>query len=304
MRAFVTGAGGFVGRNLVHRLLEEGDDVIAVVRDVNSPLYKLAPQIQVICHDLRNRFRIAAPVDVVFSLAASADPRRALENPSEALANSVSVMANTLAYAESVGARVIHVSTNEVGAFEVDDEIDNGPVAFCPRGPYAVGKTCQEVICRESSVDVTTVVAQSLFGEHQQFDKFIPTALRSLAFGDPVRVQCNRYGNPSGRPWFYVGDLVDALVSIARRTSYSRRRFCVGAEASISNLFVARVLAEALEQDPVVALTDIGDRAGHELISIPIRCDVPHNIWMPPMVSVEERLSHVAHWYKGSWQTA
>jgi nucleoside-diphosphate-sugar epimerase len=131
-------------------------------------------------------------------------------------------MVQTLEYARKVGARVLHVSTNEVyGSGSMD-----GPV-FGPVGPYGGGKACQEIICKSyEDVDTTIVVTQSLFGERQQKFKLIPQAIRSLLDGRPVSLQRNGHVWAQ-RPFLHVRNFAEALTHIA--TTEQPERVHVGA---------------------------------------------------------------------------
>src|SRR5437870_10748532 len=70
MRAFVTGATGFLGGRLVPRLRARGDEVVALVRD---PSRATGLDAELVRGDLSDRTRLAEPMrgsDAVFHLAA------------------------------------------------------------------------------------------------------------------------------------------------------------------------------------------------------------------------------------------
>lgn len=77
MRVLVTGAGGFLGRRLVERLLADGDEVLAVVRPSREPPPELAAA-TLIRADLRVSGALPpeslAGIDVIHHLAASLLP--------------------------------------------------------------------------------------------------------------------------------------------------------------------------------------------------------------------------------------
>jgi nucleoside-diphosphate-sugar epimerase len=87
LRIAVTGANGFVGSHLISHLED---------------------------HPAFDVVNMTQPADVIVSLAATADPRVAIADPVGAYENNVRVMVQTLEYARDCGARVLHVSTNEV----------------------------------------------------------------------------------------------------------------------------------------------------------------------------------------------
>jgi nucleoside-diphosphate-sugar epimerase len=132
VRAFVTGGTGFVGSRLVHRLLERGDDVVALAR---LPERANLPGAEIVKGDLSDRGRLAyamAGSDAVFHLAA--DYRlgiRRSERPAMWETN-VTGTENVLDAAVEAGVgRIVYVST--VNAFGntrgrvVDESYDRPP---------------------------------------------------------------------------------------------------------------------------------------------------------------------------------
>jgi len=253
-RAFVTGAGGFLGRHVCKALSEW--DLVTAGRGEGFP---------------------QIPVDVVFSLAATSDPFAAMRDPAGAYENNVRVMVNTLEYARDVGARVIHVSSAE---------------AYPPRSPYGGAKACQDVICDTyQDIPVTVVVTQSLFGECQQPEKLIPSAIRAMLAGEPVKLQCAD-GHYARRPFMYAGDLARALLML---TQMEPGRYNVGGAVSYSLCDIVRDLETGLGVDTLrIQNVPVGGRVGHELDVKPLGCDIPG--W-EPTYPIAPALHKVARWY-------
>jgi nucleoside-diphosphate-sugar epimerase len=271
MRVLVTGAAGFVGSHVLEAFREH--DVIGV--DTRE-----APGVQQWNGHLPD-------TDLIVSLAATADPRAAISAPVQAYENNVRVMVKTLEHARHTGARVLHVSTNEVYGL-------GSCLPYRPRGPYAGGKACQEIIC-ESYPDVpsTIVVTQSLFGERQQPDKLVPTVIRNLMGNVPVRLQRGRDGW-AARPFLHVENLADALLHLAGRKK-TASRVHVGADGAISVEQVAQALADQLGRELRLKGVPAGDRAGHESTVALIGNDIPG--WKP-VLGAEDGLARTARWYE------
>lgn len=270
MRVLVTGSAGFVGSHVVETFEQAGYLVYGVDARWGTTVAN------------------AAPCDVVVSLAASANPREALRNPQGAYANGTRVMVDTLEFARKVGARVLHVSSNEVYGHKVG-------LPYEPRGPYAGAKACQEIVCETyQDVPVTVVVTQSLFGERQQPDKLVPTVIRNLLAGEPVTLQRNN-ARWASRPFLHVRNLAEALLFLAEDESGERRRVHVGADEALSVREVANCLANALGCDVRVEPVHAGDRPGHELDVEPIGCDLDG--WRPAYDTLHA-LKDVACWYR------
>jgi len=122
-KALVTGAAGFVGTNMMPKLLEEGFDVIGVDsltrRGTDSNLTMLAskyPQL-----DLRKREIEDMPSviyserpDIVFHFAAQVAVTSSVENPTRDFKINAEGSFNVARAAAEVGAAIIYTSTNKV----------------------------------------------------------------------------------------------------------------------------------------------------------------------------------------------
>lgn len=271
MRVLVTGAAGFVGSHVVQAFTDAGCEVAQFDAKLSTV----------------RRLDHMDRTDVVISLAATANPREALRDPVKAYRNGVTVMVDTLEFARKVGARVLHVSSNEVYGHKVG-------FPYQPRGPYAGAKACQEIVCRAFDWPVTVVVTQSLFGERQQPDKLVPTAIRRLLAGEPIKLQ--RSGvHWASRPFMHVRNLADALLHLAEGEPWDLPdRVHVGADQSLTVLGLVGILADAVGREPLIVPAEVGGRAGHELTAERIGCDLDG--WQPTYETVPA-LKDTAAWY-------
>jgi farnesol dehydrogenase len=109
----VTGATGFIGRYLVHRLLQEDERVRVLVRDPRDLEPDTRDRVHVVQGDIRDRSSVAAAVrgaDTVLHLAACA--RAWSRDPTEFKAVNVDAVDSLLEAAEGERVRrLIHVST-------------------------------------------------------------------------------------------------------------------------------------------------------------------------------------------------
>ena len=121
----VTGGAGFIGSNLADALLAEGSRVHIVDDLSNGQLPRVPPQAEFHELDIRNAAGLrtiveAAKPDVIVHLAAQADVRRALEEPSfDAVVNIIGTL-SVLEAARMVGARVVFASTGGAGYGEYE----------------------------------------------------------------------------------------------------------------------------------------------------------------------------------------
>jgi GDP-4-dehydro-6-deoxy-D-mannose reductase len=143
MKAFITGAGGFVGHHLRRKLEAEGDEVLGVdlevdVTDVEAVTQALA----------------AFRPDAIYHLAALAHVGDSWRDPERYLAVNAG---GTEAVLEAVGrtvpqARVLLVSSSEVyGAVQPEDLPLTEEAPLAPVSPYAASKVAAEHAARSAA---------------------------------------------------------------------------------------------------------------------------------------------------------
>ncbi len=173
--AFVTGAGGFVGRHLVAHLEACGDEVVAVDREL----------------DVRDGHALAAALGaarpaVVYHLAALSHVGHSFDEPDAVRAVNVG---GTRAVLEAVaarapGARVLVVSSAEVyGVTRPEDQplAETRPLA--PVSPYARSKAEAERLALEAAAGGLDVVVARPFnhvGPGQSSAFFVPALVTRL----------------------------------------------------------------------------------------------------------------------------
>ncbi len=150
MRAVVTGAGGFLGRHLVARLLEAGSTVIATGRDV-SRLEALPKSVESHAGDLRDAAWLRGLVERsapthVFHLAATIGTEA--QSPVRFLEGNGGVTATVLEAVReaAAGALILLASSSAI----YGDAGGNAPITeaapFRPRTAYGASKACQEML--------------------------------------------------------------------------------------------------------------------------------------------------------------
>ena len=152
VKALVTGGAGFIGSNLVKKLLSENNDVI-VIDDLSSGFKSNIIEnkgIRFINGDIRNRKVIDDAingVEVVFHLAASVGNKRSIDFP--IIDSEINILGtlNILESSINEGVRKI-VTSSSAGIF---GELKTIPIKenhqIEPDSPYGCSKLCQEKLC-------------------------------------------------------------------------------------------------------------------------------------------------------------
>ena len=151
MKCLVTGGAGFIGSNLVDKLLEIGHEVIVIdneYSDANEQFYwnEKAQNHKLDIRDYENTRNLYDNVDCVFHLAAESRIEPAIKNPVNAVSvNSVGTATVLQCSREASVRRVIYSSTSSAYGRNpvpnIETQLDD-----C-LNPYAVSKVSGEKLC-------------------------------------------------------------------------------------------------------------------------------------------------------------
>jgi len=225
MKSLVTGGAGFIGSNLVDRLLALGHEVVVIdneYSDAHDQFY-WNEQAQNYHYDIRD-YDSTRPlydgVDYVFHIAAEARIQPAIENPIEAVSiNSVGTCTVLQCAREAGVKRVMYSSTSS--AYGLKNELPN--VETQPDdclNPYSISKTNGEKLCSMYTelFGLPTVIFRyfNVYGERQplrgQYAPVVGIFLRQRDAGEPLTIVGD---GEQRRDFTYVGDVVNANVMAA-----------------------------------------------------------------------------------------
>ena len=212
-RALVTGAGGFVGRHLCARLVEDGWEVWGTVRPgAPAPAGVRAVEVDLADPDaLTGAVRQAAP-DVAFHLAAARAKADRLERVATAAVNVDSGLHLVEALPASCRAVVRLGSSTEYG--EVDGPMDE-TAPLHPRGFFGATKAAGSLLlaaaAAERGIRSAVLRAFQVYGPGDHPGRLVPTALRAARSGEELPLT----GPGQRRDWVHVADVVDACVRAA-----------------------------------------------------------------------------------------
>jgi len=217
MKCLVTGGAGFIGSNLVDKLINEGHQVV-IIDDLSSGKKEnINPLAEFHKEDItsENISHIFEGIEVVFHTAAKARVQPSIEDP--VLFNKVNVEGtlNVLKLSVDNGVRrfVYSASSSAYGDTEKMPEIESDPVN--PLSPYGVQKLVGELYCTmfPKVYDIETVSLRyfNVYGERQLLE-----GAYCLVMGIFARQRLNNEPmtiNGDGeqrRDFTYVGDVVQA----------------------------------------------------------------------------------------------
>jgi len=236
MRVLVTGAAGFIGSTLSHRLLDRGDEVVGVDNlndyyDVSlkeARLARLTPRDGFENHrldiedadGLNEVFARREPTRVV-NLAAQAGVRYSIENPRAYIDANVVGFCNVLeACRHNRVEHLVYASSSSVyGAntklpFSVHDNVDH-PISL-----YAATKKANELMAHTYShlfeLPTTGLRFFTVYGPWGRPDMSLFLFTKNIIAGEPINVF--NHGNHR-RDFTYVDDIVEGVIRVLDSTA-------------------------------------------------------------------------------------
>jgi nucleoside-diphosphate-sugar epimerase len=215
--ALVTGAGGFVGANLVRRLLDAGVDVHAMIRPSTDPwrLHEVRDRVSFHTVDLIDRdtvFRVVHRVrpGAIFHLAKHRGDPAALDYRAAYDANLNATMYLLEAARELPLERFVHAGSSlEYDLTQSPLKESSAPV---PRTVHGVTKAAAAMLCQQFArrFDVPAVVLRffTVYGPWEGPARFVPRVMMAAIDGRPLAVTHERVSHD----WVFVDDVVDACV--------------------------------------------------------------------------------------------
>lgn len=299
MRAFISGAGGFVGHHLLEHLLVNTDwDIVCTdsfrhkgkTNRINEVLHSHefeAPRVQVITHDLTAPFskqtvNAIGGIDFIFNVASESHVDRSITEPVTFIENNVALVLNMLELARQVQPGVfIQVSTDEVygPAYGTYRHKEWDPII--PSNPYSASKAAQEAIAtaywRTFDVPVVITNTMNIIGERQDPEKFVPMTIKKVFTGETVTIHASPTRVIGSRFYLHARNQADALMYLATYfhgepiplyTNGADRpaKFHVVGDVEVNNLDMAQLIAKYADKQLNYTLEDFhSSRPGHDL---------------------------------------
>src|SRR3954447_19276914 len=248
-RVLVTGGGGFIGSNLVERLLGDGLRVRVLDNFATGHRDNLAgalDEIELLEGDIQSYERVHNAVrgcELVFHLAALPSVPRSIQDPLTSNASNVTGTLNVLLAARDEDVRRV-VFASSSSTYGANKELPKREtMASMPIAPYAVSKLAAEGYCRAffNVYGLETVALRyfNVFGPRQdpqsQYSAVIPKFITAVLDGEPPTIHGD---GKQSRDFTYIDNAVDANLLAARAEGVAGEAFNVacGDRVSLNDL--------------------------------------------------------------------
>ena len=223
MKYVVVGGAGFIGSNIVDKLVEQNHEVVIIDNLSTGKMENVNPKASVEYIDISNvnecpnMVEIMSGADALFLLAAKARVQPSIENPVEYETNNTIGTLNVLKCASDAGVRrvVYSASSSAYGNTDKLPSVESDPIN--PLSPYGAQKYYGEVMCKMFSevygLETVSLRYFNIYGERQNvggaYAMVIGIFVDQLLNGKPMTI---RGDGEQRRDFTYVGDVVNANI--------------------------------------------------------------------------------------------
>src|SRR5512139_2347014 len=261
MKVFITGGAGFIGSHLATRLLERGDEVLALDDLSTGSMDNIAHLVGHPGFSYRIGSALDAPLvtecvdrcDVTVHLAAAVGVRLIVERPVHTIETNVratEVVLNATAKKQKL---TLVASTSEVYGksakipFTEDSDLQLGPTTHS-RWAYACSKALDEWLglayLREKQVPVIVVRFFNTVGPRQtgRYGMVLPTFAAQALAGEPITV----FGSgQQARCFGHVRDAVEAVIRLLDTPKAVGSVFNIGSDEEVTIHRLAEMVRDA-----------------------------------------------------------
>lgn len=304
MNILVTGGSGFIGSNLVRRLLNDGHKV-TITTKYNSIIDNVRvasfwDDIEVIEADLRNadsckQFENRI-FDIVYHLAAYNHVGDSFLHVQEALDSNLSATSNLLESGIKFD-RFIYTATSEVYGFQDTVPFTESMMPF-PISPYAVGKYAGELYARmrqhKDNSPISIIRPFNTFGPFQSERAVIPELIIKCLRGIPIETT----KGTQTREFNYVDNIVDGFISLATSNEFVPGPINIGSNREIAICDLVTQIHEACDSSSDLRIGALVDRPTEIWRMCADYSMAESELNWKPEISFEDGLTKTVSWYK------
>lgn len=229
MKVLITGAAGFIGSQLAHRLWKEGAELVLIDNfsygsNDNLTFDDHSFVDEVLKIDIRDRERMAEifntiRIDYVYNIAGIAPLPDCQINPCDAIDANLTAFVNILELSRESGVKkVIQASTNAMYENETEfptrEDNFKVPTLIYPNTKYCAERFA-ESFCKTYGMSVTCIRFANVYGPHidclRKQPPFVGYMIRELYYN---RVPVFHSDGKQRRDYIYVEDLIDLAIKV------------------------------------------------------------------------------------------
>ena len=323
MNLLVTGGAGFIGSNVIHRIIGQAEIDRLVNLDCLTYAGHLANLAGVARHpkyafekvDLRDKVAVRRVVQNhqithVMHLAAESHVDRSITGPGDFIHTNVVGTFNLLEACRGVwggdlaGKRFHHVSTDEVYGSLGPTGYFTETTPYAPNSPYSASKAASDMLVRayHHTYGMPTLITNcsNNYGPYQFPEKLIPVVIQSVLARKSIPV----YGDGMNvRDWLYVRDHSEALWQVLTR-GRAGETYNIGGNNEWANIRIVELICDLIDELAPEAggharqrIAFVKDRPGHDRRYAIDATRIKQDLGWTPAYTFERGIRETVQWY-------
>jgi dTDP-glucose 4,6-dehydratase len=323
MNLLVTGGAGFIGSNLIARVLGEAgvsklvnlDCLTYAGHPANLKGFEGNPRCMFEKVDLRDKAEVLRVVKQhgithVMHLAAESHVDRSISGPGDFIHTNIVGTFHLLEACRDAwggayeGKRFHHVSTDEVYGSLGAEGYFTEETPYAPNSPYSASKASSDLLVRAYhhtyGLPVVTTNCSNNYGPNQFPEKLIPVVIQNVLGRKAIPV----YGDGLNvRDWLYVGDHAEALWQVLGRGRLGET-YNIGGHNEWANIRIVELICDLVdEMKPELGgnsrglITYVKDRPGHDRRYAIDASKIQKELGWVPAHTFETGIRETVRWY-------
>lgn len=302
----ITGGAGFIGSNLIYKLLSLGYDVNLLIRPSTDlwRLKRILPKLKIHKTDLLDKQSLTKTIakinpQIIIHLATYTKYRNQ-KDFEQMIETNIKGTVNLLSASKNIGYDIF-INTGSSSEYGIKNNPMSEADVLEPISFYAATKASATLLCqvfsREYRKPIITLRPFSVYGPYEEKNRFIPTIIKSIIENKPIKLT----PGIERRDFIYIDDIIDVYIkTIQKGKSLAGQILNMGTGVEYTNDEVVKTLFKVVRKSVPV-----------EKGAFPKRLwDMPH--WMAdisktkrllnwePKVTIEEGLKQTYKWYENS----
>ncbi len=328
MNLLITGGAGFIGSNVIHRVIGEPQIKKLINLDCLTYAGHLESLAAVAKHpkyafekvDLRDKLAVLdvlrkREITHVMHLAAESHVDRSISGPADFIQTNIVGTFNLLEACRACwlpnasrpaphAFRFHHVSTDEVYGSLGATGFFLETTPYAPNSPYSASKASSDMLVRayHHTYGLPTVITNcsNNYGPYQFPEKLIPVVIQSVLARKPVPV----YGDGMNvRDWLYVRDHCEALWAVLTRGKLGET-YNIGGHNEWPNIKIVELICDLIDEfapktsgNSRKLITFIKDRPGHDRRYAIDATKIQNELGWTPAHTFETGICETVKWY-------
>jgi nucleoside-diphosphate-sugar epimerase len=216
-RVLITGGAGFIGANIIHRLLKLNYDINLLIRSSTNlwRLNKVISKLKIYEIDILDKQKLTKKVEQInpqsiIHLATYSQYRDQTEFEKMVETNIEGTL-NLLSASKNVNYDVF-INTGSSSEYGIKEKPMKETDLLEPISFYAATKSSATLLCqvfsREFGKPIVTLRPFSVFGPYEEKDRFVPIIIKAVLKNKPIRLTS---GNQR-RDFIFIKDIVDIYI--------------------------------------------------------------------------------------------